>query len=102
MKITSIIGDPNLPQQKNAADTLYPQELGMRGEPAHHEESITIEMDGAFVNLPTVVNGKKVSDKEAARLFRERKLKPLGDVTYKTLQEAVDAAKKRSDESEPH
>ena len=60
-----------------------------------HEKSITIGTKKGFVNIPTVVKGKTVSDKEAVRLHTEGKNKALGK-THKTLTEAVDAAKVRS------
>lgn len=61
-----------------------------------HELSITVEIDGEFINLPTVVAGKKITTDEAVRRFRDGKQKPLGGRTFKTLEAAVRAAKKRS------
>ena len=44
MMIPSIIGDPNIPQQKNAADTLYPEAKGLKGEPVAGDDDSPIEV----------------------------------------------------------
>lgn len=60
-----------------------------------HEQSITIEMDGKHYILPTVYQGKKVTDDEAVGLFRQGKIKELG--VFNSQREADAAAKKRSE-----
>ena len=59
-----------------------------------HEQSIGIEMDGRYFNLPTVYNGQKVSERDAVELFRQGKIRPLGQ--YSTQVEADREASKRS------
>lgn len=59
-----------------------------------HEQSITVEMDGKHYNLPTVYQGKKVSNDEAVNLFKKGKIKPFG--VYDSEPRALDAAKQRS------
>ena len=61
--------------------------------PAHHEESITVGIDGQFWNIPTVIDGRKVPDEEAIRRAVQSG-RNLG--VYKTLDEAVAAARARS------
>lgn len=61
-----------------------------------HEQSITIDVDGLFYNIPTVHKGKKLTDDEAFDLFSKGVIKPLGP-SFKTLDEALRAAKKRSE-----
>lgn len=61
-----------------------------------HELSITVEADGKYFLIPTVVNGKKLKPEEAAREFQQRRIKPLmGPFTSK--EEAKKAAERRSD-----
>ena len=62
-----------------------------------HELSMTVEDKLLFFNIPTVVKGKKMPVDEVIRLFRADKLKPLGG-PFKTKEEAVQAAKRRSEE----
>ena len=61
-----------------------------------HERSITVEIDGEFVNLKTVFNGKQLSEKQAVKMFREGRIGPLGGQKFKTLSDAVKAARQRS------
>lgn len=61
-----------------------------------HEVSITVEFDGRFVNLPTVVRGKSIGGKEAVRRFRAGELSPLGGRSFESEKSAVAAAKRRS------
>lgn len=65
-----------------------------------HEESITVTIDGKHINIPTKLNGKKLSDKEAIKAFRAGKLKKLGG-PFKTINKAVAAAKSRSRRTDP-
>lgn len=59
-----------------------------------HEQSIGIDVGGRFFNLPTVVNGQQISPDQAVQLFRQGKLRPLGQ--YSTQVEADREAAKRS------
>ena len=61
-----------------------------------HERSITVEIDGEFVNLTTVFKGKQLSKKQAVKMFREERIGPLGGRKFKTLSDAVKAARQRS------
>ena len=61
-----------------------------------HERSITVQFGKEFINLPTVVGGKQMSDEEAIK-FSQRTGRNLGK--FKTREEAVAAAKRRSDDS---
>lgn len=58
-----------------------------------HEQSITITREGKHYNIPSVVEGEKVSNKEAEDYAV--KTKNLGKA-YKDIPTAVEAAKKRS------
>jgi hypothetical protein len=58
-----------------------------------HEQTITTEIDGKYYNVPTVINGKKRSDKEA--IDYHVKNQSLG-AAFDSLDEAVTAAEKRS------
>lgn len=42
------------------------------------ESSIGIEEDGRYINIATVIDGKRYSDDEAVRLYHEGKNQPLG------------------------
>jgi len=55
--------------------------------------TIGIEADGAYINIPTVIGGKVVSDKEAVDHYR-RTRKHLGK--YKTRNERDAAARQLS------
>ena len=66
-----------------------------------HEVSISEKVDGRFVNLPTVVKGKTISRKEAVRRYRAGELKALGGITFKSMEEAVRAARARSNAASP-
>jgi lysozyme len=63
------------------------------------EETVTVQLDGKWVNLPTIVDGKRppegVNDEEwAIKQYREGRNQPVG--TFDSLDEAVEAAKQRS------
>ena len=58
-----------------------------------HEKTITIDMDGKWYNVPTVINGTQVSDEAAVEYARSNE--DLG-YAFNSVEEAVAAAKKRS------
>lgn len=69
-----------------------------------HERSITVEIDGAWVNLPTAgagsPNGRKMlSQKEAVHEYMRGTIKPLTGY-HTSLDDAVKAAEERS--ARPH
>jgi hypothetical protein len=67
-----------------------------------HEESIGVEVGGRQFNIPTVYNGRRVSDEEAVYLFKTGQLRPLGQ--YSTQVEAdreADARSKSFHEEQP-
>ncbi|HDY68902.1 MAG TPA: hypothetical protein ENH85_14065 [Candidatus Scalindua sp.] len=59
------------------------------------EKTITIEQDGRFLNIPTIINGKQVSQQEAIE-HANRTGENVG--AFNTQQEAVNAARRRSQE----
>ena len=65
-----------------------------------HEKSVTYEFEGKAYNFPTVIKGQKVSDEMAIEAFQNRLRKKekidSWQGPFKTIKEAVDAAKKRS------
>lgn len=64
-------------------------------QPASHEESITIDIDGEYVNLPSIVDGKRKSEREIRRMYLEGKIKPLTG-KHKDIPTAVNSAIERS------
>ncbi len=60
------------------------------------ERTATIEQDGVYYNIPTLINGEQLTLEEAKRKFVERETKATG--AYRTQEEAVRAARKRSAE----
>jgi hypothetical protein len=58
------------------------------------ERTITTQIDGDWYNIPTIVGGKDVGEKEAIKLFKSGDNESVGK--FKTLKEAENAAKKRS------
>ncbi len=61
-----------------------------------HEVSVTIQVDGKWINLASVVGGKTIGEREAVRRFRAGEQKSLGGRTFSTEAGAVAAAKRRS------
>ena len=61
-----------------------------------HERSITVKVDGKWVNIPSVFQGKVITEHRAVQLFKQGKLPKLGGKSFSTLKEAVEAARKRS------
>ena len=58
-----------------------------------HERSITVEIDGSYYNIPSVVQGRQLSDADATAHATRRKT--LGEA-FPSLDTALEAAKKRS------
>ena len=69
--------------------------FGLNGEVVS-EKAITLQMDGKWVNVPTIWKGEKYSDDEVAQMLINNEVSPTSE--HSTEQEAIDAAKKRSDE----
>jgi len=69
--------------------------FGLNGEVVS-EKAITLQMDGKWVNVPTIWKGEKYSDDEVAQMLINNEVSPTSE--HSTKQEAIDAAKKRSDE----
>lgn len=61
------------------------------------QELITVEYDGKHYNIPTIVDGKRVSEDEAISMFESGDIGHVGKV-FKSNEEAVADAKKRSAE----
>lgn|SRR5262245_17540287 len=61
-----------------------------------HERSIGIEVGGRNFNIPTVYNDAQLEPDEAVYLFKQGKIRPLGQ--YSTQMEADTEAEKRSQE----
>lgn len=62
----------------------------------HTEISRTIEMDGKWVNIPSIVDGKIVSMEEAVKDMRRKLKQGWRFPTFDSLDEAIAAAKDRS------
>lgn len=58
------------------------------------EETITIEVDGRYYNIPTIFNGVRVPQAAAELLFKAGDIKPVGE--FDSLDSAVNAARDRS------
>lgn len=89
-------GEPDEEMQRVMAEWLG-QDFGAV-MPANHEKSVTVEIDGKWVNLPSVLDGKQSTQEEAVRRYMRGQLKPLGGKVFDSLQDALDAAKRRSRE----
>ncbi len=61
-----------------------------------HEISTTLKINGKWMNFKTVFDGKRLSDPQVKKMFLSGNLKPLGGRTFKSSEQAVTAAKKRS------
>ena len=59
------------------------------------EETVTVEIDGKFYNIPTIVGGKRVGEEAAILLWKGGDNPEVG--VFGSLGEAVKAAKERSD-----
>jgi len=62
-----------------------------------HERSITLNIDGKWMNFKTVFNKKVVTDREVMKMYRNGLLKPLGGKVYPTAAKAIQGAKARSE-----
>lgn len=71
---------------------------GISAESVHHEESITEQIDGKWVNLPTVIGGKKLTPQEVIKRYRTKQLQPLG--IFDSMEHAVNSAVERSKEQD--
>jgi Arc/MetJ-type ribon-helix-helix transcriptional regulator len=60
------------------------------------EKSVTISMNGKWVNAPSIWNGKRIDEDGVEKLLKEGAIKPTS--VHDTLEEAVKAAEKRSSE----
>jgi hypothetical protein len=64
------------------------------------EQTITVEMDGGFVNIPTMFRGKKFPDNEAIEIMRKNKMVDPDTGRklsfYSKESDAIEAAKARS------
>ena len=60
------------------------------------ENSITIRAGKKWVNIPTVVRGRQLSEREAIQLFDAGAIRRLGQ-SFNSVDKAVAAAKARSD-----
>ena len=58
-----------------------------------HERSITVDIDGSYYNIPSVVNGRQLNDADATA--HATRSKTLGEA-FPSLDTAIEAAKKRS------
>jgi len=58
------------------------------------EQSITVGTDRGYINLPTIIDGKRLTDQEAIKraLLTGKHSEP-----YKTIEEAEKSAQERSD-----
>ena len=60
------------------------------------ERTITItDVNGQYVNIPTVINGRQLSNESAAKAYQRGKNPPVGG-PFTTLEQAVTSAKERS------
>ena len=95
-------GAPVAPEQKFAdggyvapIDLTRPN-IGSKREPGKGatEETITVPFAGIWINIPTIVDGKRVSEEDALKLMKAGKNEPTG--MFKTIEEAVNSAVERS------
>ena len=59
------------------------------------EKSVTIPMDGKWVNAPSIWNGRRIGEDGVERLLREGAIKPTS--VHNTREEAEKAAEERSE-----
>lgn len=60
------------------------------------EKSVTLPMNGKWVNAPSIWNGKRIDEDGVKRLLKEGAIKPTS--VHDTKEKALDAAEKRSEE----
>ena len=72
---------------KQTGRPMYTSESG-----DHSEIGVTIEMDGKFINIPSIQNGKVLTQKELVAGIKSGKLKPTGvyDKKEKAYQASID------------
>ena len=59
------------------------------------EKSVTFKLFGMYVNAPSIIKGKQYTEEEIKQMVEDGQLKPTS--MHKTLEEAISAAKERSD-----
>ena len=59
------------------------------------EKSVTLKIDDDFINVPSIHGGVEYSEDEIYNMLVDGKIKPTSK--HKTLEEAIEAAKSRSD-----
>ena len=59
------------------------------------EKSVTFKLAGMYINAPSIIKGKQYTEKEIKQMVEDGQLKPTS--MHKTLEEAISAAKERSD-----
>ena len=65
-----------------------------KGDANVSELSITLPVAGVWVNVPSIHDGKEYGEDEIMQMLMAGKIKPTS--IHKTMEEAVNAAKKRS------
>lgn len=60
------------------------------------EQVITTQIDGAWINIPTIVRGQPFTEEEAIDLFKSGQNPAVG--AFQTLKDAENAAEERTDE----
>jgi hypothetical protein len=59
------------------------------------EKSMTFEIDGLFVNIPSIHNGTLYSSEKIYEMFMNGEIQPTS--AHRTEEEAISAAQQRSD-----
>jgi len=76
--------------------TQYNKPVYQNEDGEYSEKSITINVDGKWVNVPTVFNGTIINDENVLRnAIKNKVIKPTS--VHNNLAEAVQAAQERSD-----
>jgi hypothetical protein len=81
------------PPQERPIDTTRPM-LDNADGTFSTEETITIEADGRYINIPTIINGRRVDEGEAYAAWRRGMNPEVG--SFGSLEEAEAAARTRS------
>jgi N12 class adenine-specific DNA methylase/predicted RNA methylase len=91
----AVAAAPPVDRTGNSVDTKRPKIENPDGS-FSTEETITIEADGKWVNIPTIVGGQRVGEDQAIELFKSGKNPAVG--AFPTLPEAETAARGRSED----